>query len=326
MTDLLKNGPFAPELCKLSKQAPSGDAWLHEVKWDGYRILATVVDGKARLWSRNAVEWTAKIPELAAAIAALKVRDGQFDGEMVVLHAGVSNFNALQSRLSAENAEPAIYVLFDMPYLNGEDLRGAPLVERKKKLQSLLKRRKIPLLGYSAHQIGHGPEMFEQAQYNGLEGIVSKKVDSPYRGDRNGDWVKVKARPSDEFAVVGFTNPKGGRAGIGALLLAKRVRGEWVYIGRVGTGFTDKQLRALRKQLARDIVATPSANAELMERKDHALAIWVKPRLVVEVFHQGFGGQGLLRQPAFKTLREDKTTKDLAAEDKGRKGPRLKRI
>ncbi|MGZ5165250.1 MAG: ATP dependent DNA ligase, partial [Burkholderiales bacterium] len=219
----------------------------------------------------------------------------------------------------AENADPAIYVLFDMPYLNGENLRSTPLIERKKKLEALLKRRKNPLLAYSAHQVGHGREMFEQAQYNGLEGIVSKKVDSPYRGDRNGDWVKVKARPSDEFAVVGFTDPKGGRTGIGALLLAKYGRGEWVYIGRVGTGFTDKQLRALRKQLSKDVVATPSANADLMERKDHASAIWVKPKLVVEVFYQGYGGQGLLRQAAFKTLRVDKTTADLVAADKDRK-------
>lgn len=319
MAEPLKDAAFAPELCKLVQQPPTGDSWLHEVKWDGYRILATVVNGKARLWSRNAVEWTAKVPELAAAITSLKVKDGQFDGEMVVLRAGVSNFNALQGRLSAENAEPAIYVLFDMPYLNGTDLRDTPLIERKKKLEALLRRRKNPLLAYSAHQVGHGREMFEQAQYNGLEGIVSKKIDSPYRGDRNGDWVKVKARPSDEFAVVGFTDPKGSRTGIGALLLAKPVRGEWLYIGRVGTGFTDKQLRALRKELNKDVVAKPTSNAELMERKDRALAIWVKPKLVVEVFYQGFGGQGLLRQPAFKTLRADKTPADLLVEDKDRK-------
>ncbi|HEV7490268.1 MAG TPA: non-homologous end-joining DNA ligase [Rhodanobacteraceae bacterium] len=318
MPDTLKNEAFAPELCRLAKDPPAGDAWLHEVKWDGYRILATVVKGKVRLWSRNAIEWTHKVPELAEAIASLKLKSAQLDGEMVVLRAGVSNFNALQGRLSAENAEPAIYVLFDMPYLNGANLRDAPLIERKAKLAALLKRRKNPLLAYSAHQVGHGREIFEQAQYNNLEGIVSKKVNSPYRGDRNGDWVKVKARPSDEFAVVGFTDPKGSRTGIGALLLAKHVRGEWVYIGRVGTGFTDKHLRALRKQLSSDVVATPRANTELMERKDRALAIWVEPKLVVEVFYQGFGGQGLLRQAAFKTLRADKTVESLIAEDRAR--------
>jgi len=322
MTDILKDEAFAPELCRLAKDPPVGDGWLHEVKWDGYRILATVVKGKVRLWSRNAIEWTHKIPELAEAIVSLKVKDAQFDGEMIVLRAGVSNFNALQARLSAENVEPALYVLFDMPYLNGENLRNTPLIERKKKLEALLKRRKNALLGYSAHQVGHGAEMFEQAQYNSLEGIVSKKVNSPYRGERNGDWVKVKARPSDEFVVVGFTNPKGGRSGIGALLLAKHMRGEWVYIGRVGTGFTDKQLRALRKQLNDDVVTAPTANIELMERKDRALAIWVKPKLVAEVFYQGFGGQGLLRQPAFKTIRADKKPKDLAKEDSERKKPR----
>jgi bifunctional non-homologous end joining protein LigD len=314
----LKDEAFAPELCRLAKDPLAGDAWLHEVKWDGYRILATVVKGKVRLWSRNAIEWTHKVPELADAIASLKLKSAQLDGEMIVPDKSGSDFNALQGRLSAENKAPLLYVLFDVPYLD-RSLRDAPLIERKALLATLLKKRKHPLLAYSEHHIGNGKALYTQATKAGWEGIVSKKVNSPYRGERNGDWVKVKARPSDEFAVVGFTLPKGGRKGIGALLLANHVRGEWVYIGRVGTGFSDEQLRTLRKQLTVDIVKEPTANAELMEKKDRALAIWVKPRIVAEVFYQGLGGQGLLRQPAFKTIRADKKPADLASEDSKKK-------
>ena len=302
---------FAPELCKPQETPPHGDDWLHEKKWDGYRIVATVVEGKARLWSRNAIEWTAKLPELAKAIASLKLRSAQLDGEMVVLRGGRDDFNALQSRLSAENKVPAVYVLFDIPHLNGQSLRDVPLIERKAKLQQILKSHPHPLLRYSKHQIGNGEKAFAQATAAGLEGIVSKRVDSRYRGTRNGDWVKVKGRPSDEFVVVGFTEPKGSRSGIGALLLATPLRGKLVYIGRVGTGLGDTQLRTLRQQLSKTVVIDPPADIRLMSRKDQALAIWVKPMLIVEVFYQGIGGQGLLRQTAFKALRLDKTLKDL---------------
>ena len=302
---------FAPELCKPQKAPPVGDDWLHETKWDGYRIVATVAYGKVRLWSRNAVEWTAKLPELAKAIASLKLRSAHLDGEMVVLRDGRDNFNALQARLSAENKEPAVYVLFDIPHLNGQSLRDVPLVERKATLRAILEAHPDPLLRYSEHQIGNGEKAFTQATNAGLEGIISKRVNSPYRGARNGDWVKIKGRPSEEFVVVGFTEPKGSRLGIGALLLAKPLEGNLVYIGRVGTGLGDAQLRTLRAQLGKTIVADPPADVRLMSRKDQALAIWVKPKLIVEVFYQGVGGQGLLRQPAFKALRLDKTLKDL---------------
>lgn len=305
---------FAPELCKPQKMPPVGDDWLHETKWDGYRIVATVADRKVRLWSRNAIEWTAKLPELAQAVASLKLRSAQLDGEMVVLRGGRDDFNALQGRLSAENKDPAVYVLFDIPHLNGQSLRDLPLVERKAMLERILKAHPHPLLRYSEHRIGNGERAFARATADGLEGIVSKRVNSPYRGTRNGDWIKVKGRPSDEFVVVGFTEPKGSRAGIGALLLATPLDGKLIYVGRVGTGLGDAQLRSLREQLGKTVVATPPADTGTMSRKDQALAIWVKPKLIVEVFYQGIGGQGLLRQPAFKALRLDKSLKDLKAD------------
>jgi bifunctional non-homologous end joining protein LigD len=311
----LKQEPFAPELAKLVSAPPPGDARLHEVKWDGYRIVATIIDGDVRLWSRNGIEWTQKVPELAAAVRSLKLEDAQLDGEMIVpAEDGSSDFNALQGRLGAENKAPLRYVLFDMPSVNGEDLSGLPLVERKGRLEAVLKKSRSKLLAYSVHQVGHGADLYAQAMKAGWEGIISKRVDSKYRyGERNGDWVKVKVRQSDEFAVVGYTDPEGGRLGIGALMLASWLDGEWVFVGRVGTGFTDELLRSLAKQLRPAEVKTPTANAALMDAPTRRKAHWVEPTIVAEVFHQGFGGQHLLRHPSLKTIRADKTPKSLKA-------------
>lgn len=304
--------PFPPELCRPVDSSPSGEDWLHEVKWDGYRIVTTVERGKARLWSRNAIEWTAKVPELARAIESLGFRNAQLDGEMVVLHGERENFNALQSRLSAETREPAVYMLFDLLHADGRTLWEVPLIERKRLLAERLAAHPHPLLRYSEHQVGGGPAVFAQAMRHGLEGVVSKRTDSAYTGTRSGAWVKAKARPSDEFAVVGYTEPKGKRAGIGALLLAAPDGdGGLRYVGRVGTGFSDIELRRLRQQLARSTVDQPPADTALMSAPDRRLAIWVRPRLVAEVYYQGYGGQGLLRQVAFKTFRADKTVEDL---------------
>ncbi len=315
---MIKNEPYSPELAKLVKQPPAGDAWLHEVKWDGYRIVATVVDGKVRLWSRNGIEWTDKVPELAKAVASLKLNSAQLDGEMIVpTPRDGSDFNALQSRLSAENRAPLRYMLFDLPYLDGQSLRALPLIERKARLESLLKKSRNKLLEYSKHEVRDGAELFAEALKAGWEGIVSKRVDSPYRdGERNGDWVKVKARLSDEFAVVGYTDPDRSRVGIGALMLAMWHDGEWVYVGRVGTGFSDELLRSLSKTLGSQEVTKPTANDELIENSTRRKAHWVKPTIVAEVFHQGFGGQGLLRQPSLKAIRADKTPASLKAEQR----------
>lgn len=303
---------FAPELCKSLQAPPAGADWLHETKWDGYRIVAAAVNGKVRLWSRNGIEWTRKVPELAEAVAALDTQSIQLDGEMIVGRGGRDDFKTLQARLSAENAEPAAYVVFDIPHLNGRSLRNVPLLERKRTLEELLSKHPHPLLRYSAHQIGDGAAALELATQHGYEGIVSKRVASRYcAGARNGDWVKIKNRPSDEFVVIGYTEPKGSRSGLGALLLAKPLNGRLVYVGRVGTGFADAQLRALRRQLEAAATRDTPADLSLMQRKERAEARWTRPELVVEVYHQGLGTSGLLRQPAFKTLRLDKSVDDL---------------
>ena len=310
---------FAPELCRTQTTAPAGDDWLHEVKWDGYRMLATVAKGKTRLWSRNGIEWTHKLPELAKAISSLKLKSAQLDGEMIVLREGRDDFNALQGRLSAENKDPAMLILFDIPHLNGYSLRDLPLIERKAVLETLLEEHDHPLLRFSAHQVGNGDSVFKQAVKAKREGIVSKRVNSSYVGTRNGDWVKVKGRPSDEFVVIGFTEPKGSRAGIGALLLAKPKGKTLVYAGRVGTGFNDEMLRDLRKRLAKLTIKEPKVDIGVLPAKDRYGAHWVKPQMVIEVFHQGMGGQGLLRQPAFKTIRVDKSVGDLGESPRAKK-------
>jgi bifunctional non-homologous end joining protein LigD len=318
----LRDEPFAPQLCRSAKAPPAGDDWLHETKWDGYRLLATVVRGRARLWSRNGIEWSQRVPELVAAVESLGLRSAQLDGEMVVLRRGRDDFNALQGRLSAPRATAPTYVLFDAPHLDGRALRGLPLLERKRLLAERLAARPHPLLRLSMHTVGNGAQALARATAAQREGIVSKRVGSVYAGTRNGDWIKVKGRPSDEFAVIGFTEPKGSRKGIGALLLAQPHGAGWRYVGRVGTGLSGAQLVAVRKRIERDRIDAPAADIELMARRDRALALWTKPRTVIEIFHQGIGSQGLLRQTAFKALREDKTPDDLRADAKARRSAR----
>ncbi|MEO8671339.1 MAG: DNA ligase D [Tahibacter sp.] len=312
-SEKIKDAPFAPELCRSLDAPPTGTEWLHEVKWDGYRLVATVVRKQVRLWSRNAIEWTAKVPELASAIRSLDLTSAQLDGEMIVLRDGRDDFNALQARLSGSGPDELLYMLFDITHLNGKSLRDLPLLQRKAILHALLVAHPRASLRFSEHHIGDGAAAFAQAISAGLEGIVSKQADSPYRSTRSGAWAKIKQRPSDEFVVVGYTEPKGQRDGIGALLLAQPRNGELVYVGRVGTGLDNEQLNALRKRLVSWVVSKPSADLTLMARRDRPLAIWVKPKLVVEAFYQGIGGHGLLRQPAFKALRADKSVAQILA-------------
>lgn len=303
--------PFTPELCRSQDAPPRGPEWLHEAKWDGYRILATVVGRKAALWSRNGLDWTDRLADVAAAVKHLGVKSAQLDGELVVVRDGHADFNALQARLSGESDAPLHYLLFDLPHLDGASLRDVPLVERKAQLKALLDAHPQDVLGFSEHQTGNGAEVFAQAKSAGVEGIVSKRADSGYSGARSGAWVKVKGRPSDEFVVIGYTPPKGSRVGIGALLLAKPSADGWRYVGRVGTGIGHDLLRELLKKLKRIHTKATDADLSLLVKKDVLIAQWVKPTLVVEVYYQGVGRQGLLRQPAWKGLREDKTPDDL---------------
>ena len=306
---------FEPELARLRDTPPGGNGWLHEVKWDGYRILTTLHGGDVQLWSRNALPWTDKLPDIVSAIAGLGLTSARLDGELIALMNGKPDFNALQQTLSGEAAAPLVYVLFDMPYLEGYDLSRSPLIERKAGLQEILGETPPPHLSYSTHVVGNGEEVFRMASEQKLEGIMCKRADSPYRSGRGDDWVKVKRLESDEFAVVGWTEAKGSRAGFGSLLLAKPTDdGTWRYMGRVGTGFNTAQLLDLRKMLARQKPA--KIKIEHTEEVPKKGTHWIEPTLVAEVYFRGIGNGDLLRQPSLKTMRPDKSPEDLRDSDR----------
>ena len=302
---------FAPQLASTRAVAPAGDDWLHEIKWDGYRMMADLVDGAVKLRSRGKLDWTGKFPEVVQAIKALPVADLRLDGELVVLDKqGRSDFSALQRALDGTSKQPLRYILFDMPGIAGVDLSGAPLVERKSLLKQLLGEQP-GVLAYSEHVLGHGPEVFAASKTKGLEGIVSKRVDSHYSQSRSNAWAKVKHEDTDEFVIVGYTLPKGSRSGFGSLLMAGPEKGGFRYVGRVGTGFDEAMLASLHKTLEKR--QTPRASVELPAHVPFpARSVrWVKPGLVAEVAFRGWAKEGLLRQASFKRLREDKRMRDL---------------
>lgn len=307
---------FPPQLARLRETPPQGDAWLHEVKWDGYRILTSVVRGQASAWSRNALPWNERIPEIVRAVEELGLDSVRLDGELIALDAqGRSDFNALQRTLSGEMQAPLVYMLFDLPYLQGYDLSSTPLVERKALLEQLLAHAPAHL-AYSGHQVGHGDDVFAMAMEQKLEGIISKRVNGPYHSGRGDDWLKIKRLESDEFAVVGYTPAKGSRVSFGSLLLARPgAKERWTYVGRVGTGFTDDMLRDLGRTLATGGSRKPVVPIDDIDPSLRG-ALWVEPTAVAEVYFRGIGNQNLLRQPSLKTLRVDKAPADLRDSDR----------
>ncbi len=307
-------GPFEPQLAKLGDAPPKGDQWIHEIKWDGYRILATITEGEVRLWSRNALEWTSKIPEIRDAVAALGLKSGALDGELIAGSGTKEDFNLLQATLSGERQGALAYALFDLLYIDGIDIAEAPLLERKELLQELLES-SPGHLAYSSHIEGDGESAYRLAGERQFEGIISKRADRAYHGGRSEDWKKTKQLASDEFAVVGYTAPKGNRAGFGSLLLAKPDQKHgWLYVGRVGSGFSDELIKELSQLIGRAGGKTPTAHVPTKDT-DLRSATWFKPRFVVEVFYRGIGGQQLLRQPSLKAVRREKGVADLADSD-----------
>ncbi|NID06377.1 DNA ligase D [Luteibacter jiangsuensis] len=319
------NGFFPPQLARLRDTPPQGDGWVHEVKWDGYRILTGIAGGEVLLWSRNALPWNERAPEIAQAVEALGLDSARLDGELIALDAeGRSDFNALQRTLSGEAQAPLVYMLFDIPYLQGYDLSRTSLVERKALLERLLAHAP-PHLSYSSHQVGHGDEVFAMAMEQKLEGIISKRAEGAYHSGRGDDWQKIKRLESDEFAVVGYTPAKGSRLSFGSLLLAKPGKGgSWTYVGRVGTGFTDEMLRELAKTLAKGGTKKPPVHIDAVDPMLRG-ALWVPPTVVAEVYYRGIGNKDLLRQPSLKTLRMDKSPDDLRDSDRAPAAPAAKK-
>ncbi|MDH4139190.1 MAG: DNA ligase D [Coriobacteriia bacterium] len=304
------------QLATLVDRPPEGPEWIHEIKYDGYRLRIATQDGRARLLTRSAQDWTERFPEIAEAAESFSVGSVLLDGEVVVFGAhGVPDFGALQEAVAKRRTSHATYMAFDLLYLNGRDLREFPLLKRKELANALLAT--LPHdspLRYADHITGRGEEFHREACTLALEGSVSKRGDRPYRAGRTREWQKVKCLRRQEFVVGGFTEGEGGRGGFGALLLGYHdLEGGLRYAGRVGTGFTERNLEDLRAKLdALEIDGSPfDGSPELTGRVAH----WVRPELVVEVTFQEWTRDGLLRHPSFHGQRIDKPAADVMREE-----------
>lgn len=305
---------YQPQLATLVKTTPAGDEWLHEIKFDGYRIGCHVRRGRATLTSRNGHDWTAAFPEIAAAAARLDVRDALLDGEVaMVLPDGRTSFQALQNVSGAASRASLVYFVFDLLRLDGRSLEAQPLEERKARLRALVGRRKTGRIRYADHVEGRGDEFFRQACRLGLEGIVSKRRDLPYHPGRHGSWLKTKCTLRQEFVIGGFTDPEGMRSGLGALLVGHYDDGRLAFAGKVGTGFTHKSALDLRRQL--DAIEQPRSPFDppppgALGRRAH----WVRPALVCEVVFTEWTTDGRIRHPSFQGLRRDKPPREVVRE------------
>ncbi|MGA8611313.1 MAG: non-homologous end-joining DNA ligase [Xanthobacteraceae bacterium] len=302
-----------PQLTALVDAAPDGDQWLHEIKYDGFRMHARLDHGEVRLLTRNGLNWTAKYPLIAAAVAALPARQAYLDGELCGVRAdGITSFSMIQLASDAGNAAGLVFFLFDLLHLDGGDLSARPLIERKERLAGLLSSVGSPL-HYSDHQIGRGPAFYEMACPLGVEGIVSKRADAPYVPGNRGLWLKVKCLNREEFVVIGWTDPEGRRPYLGALLLGYYdPDGRLTYAGRVGTGINRAELEQLWRRLqplALDkmpLDVPPPRSTRFGSPLVLSRVHWMRPELVAEVKFLTWTGDNLLRQVVYEGLREDK--------------------
>jgi len=309
-----KAGPIkAVQLAQLVDEAPDGPEWIHEQKFDGYRILADKQGAKVHLYSRRFNDWTTEFPTIVEAVAKLPCERALLDGEVAaVLPDGRTSFQALQNAFSGGGANLA-YFVFDLLRVDGDDLTALPLLERKARLQKLLGK-KPRVLRYSDHVEGSGKKFFELACKQGLEGIISKRRDSKYTGGRGGAWLKTKCLLRQELVIAGYTDPEGARNHIGSLLVGYYDHGKLVYAGKVGTGFTQKLLVEL-KALVDPLVTTKCPFASEPPRAWTGPGRhWVQPKLVGEVAFSEWTADGRLRHPSFQGLRRDKAATDVVRE------------
>ncbi len=303
-----------PQLATAVDRPPNGADWLHELKLDGYRIYCRRDARGARFLTRTGQDWTERFQRLVGPIEALPADEFALDGEVVVLdEQGQSSFGALQEALSANDQRRLTFFAFDLLYLDGYDLRGAALVDRKAVLSELIEGGSgVASIRYSDHIDATGDEVFRQAAQMGLEGVVSKQKDRPYRSGRSGEWVKSKCQARQEFVIVGFTHLKKGGPGIGALVVGCYEGERLIYAGRVGTGFDHDTSLDLRRRLEPLRVAEPVV--EQVPREMRRGVQWVKPELVCEVAFMDWTRDNVLRHPSFQGLREDKNPKDVVRE------------
>src|SRR5436309_2210945 len=306
-----------PMLAETREQPFSKPGWLFELKLDGYRVRAAREGGEARLVTRNGHDIAPAFPEIARALAALPYEGLIVDGELVVPdEVGRPSFQRLQNRAKVSRAldvrrgaveSPAVLYVFDVLAFGGYDLRPLPLERRKALLEQI-----VPGVGpikYLSHFEKDGEALYEQVVKLGLEGIVAKKADSPYRAGRSPNWLKIRADRTDDFVVVGFTRPKGSRSGFGALDLGGYENGKLVYAGRAGSGFTAAQLEDVSTALERSVRPTPAFSGPVPQGAGHT---WGAPRLIAEARSKEWTDEGLLRQPVFMRFRDDKPVTEVA--------------
>jgi bifunctional non-homologous end joining protein LigD len=294
---------------------PAGSGWLFEIKYDGYRLLASRDDGRPALKFRGGGDASASFPEITRVMAGLPYDRVIIDGEVVVLDdQGRPSFGRLQKRARLTRRSdidraslelPAVLFAFDLLAFGDRDTRPLPLTERKRLLQSV-----VPSIGpirFADHIEGTGADILEAAQRMNLEGIVCKRASSPYRSGRSADWIKIRFQRADDFVIVGFTTPKRGRVGLGALHLAVREGDGYRYAGRVGTGFSDRQLEDLRRRLEASRRDSPAATGALPKGREH---VFTNPEIVCEVRYKEWTADGQLRHPVFLRLRDDKTPEE----------------
>ncbi|HSQ19525.1 MAG TPA: non-homologous end-joining DNA ligase [Blastocatellia bacterium] len=304
---------ISPQLATLVKEAPTGDHWFHELKFDGYRFLCHINRRKVRFWTRNQKDWTDKFPNLLRAVQSIPATTAILDGEVIVLDPKhLSSFQKLQQALG-KGDDKLIYEVFDLIYLDGFDLTRCALKDRKSLLAKLFASTgaRGPVR-YSDHIEGNGSAFFRKACDHGIEGIVSKLASAPYESSRNRNWLKVKCGQRQEFVIAGYTPSEKGLA-FASLILGVYEKGELVYSGRVGTGFSDRFRAELRKKL--DKISRPTSPFATTPRESGLReAHWVTPKLVAEVAFTEWTSDGSIRHPSFQGLREDKKPEEIRRE------------
>jgi len=295
---------------------PAGPNWLHEVKYDGYRIVARKAGEEITLFSRSGLDWTVRFPAIAKALLTLPAESALLDGEVAfVLPSGITDFKSLQEHIDTPN--PAIrYFVFDLLSLDGKDLRKKTLRERRALLGRLMSAKGISnYLVYADYVEGSGPEFFREACEHGLEGIISKRADAPYRSGRGKDWLKIKCTSGDEFVIGGYSRSDVRGKPFSSLLLGTFEGSKLVYSGKVGTGFDAADFDSLsRKFKPLERAASPFEEVPREQRKG---AVWLEPKLVAQIAFTERTRDGRLRHPSFQGLREDKPAREVHREEAG---------
>ncbi len=313
-----------PQLATVVEKLPVGDQWMHEIKFDGYRLLTHWSDGEVVLRTRNQNDWTDRFPEIAQAISKLRVHQAVLDGEVVaLLPNGASSFQALQTALSEKKTSPLVYYAFDLLYLDGADLRSLALEERKRLLAELVRAQADRRIQYSDHLQGDIPKLITTACRQGLEGIISKQRQAAYSSGRGQTWLKIKCVQNDEFVIGGFTDSTASRRALGALLVGYfDSDGNLIYAGKVGSGFSansETDVRERLKSREQPKKSFDTAVTDEHKRNTH----WVRPELVAQVRYGQWTDGGHLRHPVFQGLREDKPAQQVVRPQMGKTPKKL---